>query len=111
MASPVPRLRCWSTKRPTTNAILETTAALDQRRADLDELGKLLTNEAHRLNGHPPRLPPQISRALYPADRALVGTANAISATDWRRVYQALIEDPGEHEIGPVSDSVEVEAS
>jgi hypothetical protein len=77
------------------NGIIADQAALDQRRADLDSLATLLTNEGRRLNRQPPSLPPQITRALYSPDRQLTGAANPIAATDWRARYAALIEAPG----------------
>jgi hypothetical protein len=43
-------------------------------------------------------LPAQISRALYPADRVLTGTARPLVATDWTSAYQALIS--GTEELG-----------
>jgi hypothetical protein len=54
----------------------------------------LLTSEHGRLHGRPPSLPAVISRALYPADAQFVGTARGLAATDWRKAYQELREDP-----------------
>jgi len=53
------------------DAIVEAEAALKHRRADLDNLATMLTNDGRRLNRVPPTMPPQVSAALYPADRTL----------------------------------------
>jgi hypothetical protein len=54
----------------------------------------LLTAEGRRLNAVPPALPAQITRALYPADRQLVGTVRLPASTDWRAEYDALRTAP-----------------
>jgi hypothetical protein len=91
--------------------ILEDAAALDQRRADLDGLARLVTAESRRLNGQPLHLPAPISQALYPADKQLHG-ARQFAATDWTSAYRALIEGPppDEADAGPLADSAAAEA-
>jgi hypothetical protein len=55
------------------------------------------------LNGQPPIMPAVISRALYPADRQLVGADRHFDLTDWRAAYRALCEDPSDIEDHPGS--------
>ena len=74
---------------------------LHRRRADLDSLSRLLTNEDRRLNKAPQHLPAVISRALYPADRQLTGADRDMPATDWAARYSELCEAPP----GPLSDT------
>jgi hypothetical protein len=78
--------------------------ALHGRRADLDNLATMLTNEGRRLNWVPPSLPPQISRALYPADRTLTGDHDR-AGTDWATRFRALCEAPPD----PLSDPIQSE--
>jgi hypothetical protein len=62
------------------------------------------------LNGAPLTLPPQISRALYPADRVLTGADRHLGETDWRARYDQLRRG-GDLPVDPASDSVEAEVS
>jgi hypothetical protein len=45
-------------------------------------------------------MPAQISRALYPPDRQLIGAERHLKVTDWQAEYDRLREDPREVEAG-----------
>jgi hypothetical protein len=78
--------------------IVETADELARQRADLDALMRLVTAEGRRLHRVPPAPPGVISRALYPADRHLTGTARPLAATDWQSAYQALVAGDDDQE-------------
>jgi hypothetical protein len=92
------------------NRIIVEAEQLAQHRASLSSLGELLTAEGRRLNGLPPSLPAQISRALYPANRQLVGADREPALIDWRERHAELCEGPGDPKAAPADGQAAYEA-